>query len=521
MTRPARLVALALSVAAVALVASTLRTFSHTVDEPAHIAAGMEWLERGRYEYEHQHPPLARVAVAIGPWLAGVRGHGLPSMWQEGPAILRESGDYVGTLALARAGTLAFLVVACWAAWLLARRIAGPAAGAVAVGLVVLCPPVLAHAGLATTDLAIAACFPLALVALLAWIERPDPRRAALLGLACALAVLVKFSAGPYIAVTFPLVVAAWLVARRRLPVESRPPLPTPRRALAHAGIAAGAGALAVWGAYRFSVGAVGGITLPAPEFWLGLGDVARHNGEGHPSFLLGEYGSDGWWYYFPVALAVKTPLPWLVAALAGVLACAREARRDWRLVAPLAGAAVVLLFGMTAHINIGVRHVLPLYPLLAVAAAVAIVDVWRTGVPARAVAGVLGAWLLASVARAHPDHLAWFNELAGAHPERIMVDSNLDWGQDMLRVARELEARKIDAVATACFGCQSLAYLSGARVYPLQPGMRAAGWVVASETQLNGSYVQPHDGYWWLYDHEPVARIGRSVRLYHIGPAR
>ena len=90
-------------------VVSTYPVFSQMWDEPAHIAAGMEWLSRGRYTYEPQHPPLARVAAAVGPYLAGARTTGQPKLYGEGRALLGEGAHYHRMLTLARLGMLPFL----------------------------------------------------------------------------------------------------------------------------------------------------------------------------------------------------------------------------------------------------------------------------------------------------------------------------------------------------------------------------------------------------------------------------
>ncbi|MBX5497296.1 MAG: glycosyl transferase, partial [Bryobacteraceae bacterium] len=123
-------------------------------------ACGIEFLDRGVYNYEAQHPPLARVALALGPYFSGVRSIGLPSMWDEGNALLGKGDDYTRILSLARAGILPFFWLASLAVFLWANRVAGRLAALVAVLLFTTTPPVLAHAGLATTDMAITpSCF--------------------------------------------------------------------------------------------------------------------------------------------------------------------------------------------------------------------------------------------------------------------------------------------------------------------------------------------------------------------------
>ena len=139
------------------VVISTYPVFNQMWDEPAHIAAGMEWLSRGRYTYEPQHPPLARVAAAIGPYLGGARTIGLPKIYDEGRALMGEGAHYRRMLTLARLGMLPFLwlTLAVCAAW--GARAVGPAGGALAVIFAATNPNLLAHAGIAGTDLAPAA----------------------------------------------------------------------------------------------------------------------------------------------------------------------------------------------------------------------------------------------------------------------------------------------------------------------------------------------------------------------------
>jgi hypothetical protein len=159
---------LLISVALVALasfrIVATYTIFNHTVDEPDHIACGIEWLDKGTYRLETQHPPLARAATAILPYLAGSRAPGRVGppgfeheMQAEGLAVLYGGHHYDLTLGLARLGILPFFWVACFVVYLWGKRYFGPAVAAVAVFLFSFLPPVLAHAGSATTDMAVTA----------------------------------------------------------------------------------------------------------------------------------------------------------------------------------------------------------------------------------------------------------------------------------------------------------------------------------------------------------------------------
>src|ERR1700738_2698347 len=133
--------------------ASTWLVYSHTWDEPEHLAAGLELLDRGRYEYDTEHPPLARALIALGPYLAGAHSYGTPPPdgVQEGIDILYGTNHYELYLTLARLGALPFLAVLLFAAWLWARRVANSDGEALlAILMLASVPPVLGHAALAT-----------------------------------------------------------------------------------------------------------------------------------------------------------------------------------------------------------------------------------------------------------------------------------------------------------------------------------------------------------------------------------
>jgi hypothetical protein len=449
---------LPLAVALVALatvrIVATYTVFTHTSDEPAHIACGMEWLDKGVYRWEAQHPPLARVATALGPYLLGIRSQGgvkvdPSSMLREGLAILYHGGHYDLTLSLARLGVLPFFWIACAVVYGWAKRDFGPAVAVLAVFLFTFLPIVLAHAGLATTDMALTAFLGAAFLTGTMWLESPTWKRALVFGVSGALMVLAKFSCFAF----FPVCVAAalachWYVERP----APREIVRAMRRRLPTLALAVAAACLIIWAGYRFSVGPVPGIglRLPAYELALGIQEVAEHNAGGHNSYLLGERSKTGFWCYFEVAMAVKTPLAFLLLLGIGTALAFGRPRRFPRLWLPLAFASSFLLVGLFSRINIGLRHILPIFIGLAIVAAAAVVRGLETAEHRRwrqAALASLVAWLAASSLLAHPDYLPYFNELAGSQPEKIMVDSDLDWGQDIKRAARrlrELGAREV-----------------------------------------------------------------------------
>jgi hypothetical protein len=267
---------------------------------------------------------------------------------------------------------------------------------------------------------------------------------------------------------------------------------------------------------------------IPVPAYELvdgieALGELYRNETR---SYLLGEVSEKGWWYFFPVALAVKTPFPFLILSGIGLAILVRRwwASRDWRSIAPAAGAVAILLVCLPSKFNIGLRYVLPVYPLLAVSvglAAAAGLNLARNRPLGVGVVMALMIWQFVSVSRAHPDYLAYFNEIAGRSPDRILVDSDLDWGQDLLRLGDDLRSRHVDEVAIAYFGSADLRQHDLPRVRPLLPHQPTTGWIAISERKLKmGGFGESSDAYSWLNQYAPVATVGRSIRLYYITDA-
>jgi hypothetical protein len=238
---------------------------------------------------------------------------------------------------------------------------------------------------------------------------------------------------------------------------------------------------------------------FPGMTFVAGADFVRQHSAMGHgEAWLFGENRPNGYWYYFPVVLFFKTPIAFLVFALAGLVDLVRRRAYAVALI-PLAMLAV----SMTSRINIGVRHVLPIYPFLAIAAACGAMLLWKRS---RAAVLILGAWLVIATTLAHPDYLSYFNEAAGRHPERVAADSNFDWGQDLLRLRP--------------YQPQYIAYFGSAdwrRFFPHAhpvPSQCTAGVVAVSEMI---HLRERDDELRWLEPYEPERRVGSSIRLYRI----
>ncbi|MGA3099364.1 MAG: phospholipid carrier-dependent glycosyltransferase [Bryobacteraceae bacterium] len=488
MSRSHAILAALLVFVASARIVSTYTVLSHTMDEPDHLGCGMQWLD-GAYTWDTEHPPMERVMAAVAVSLAGERLIPAEGSYLEGNLILGHDDHYDRILSIARFGVLPLFWIASLAVFLWAKRAGGPMAAVIATFLFTTTPPVLAHAGLVTTDMACTAFGALTFLASLWWADHPDRARTVLFGVALGLAAVAKFSLLAYLP-------AAWLV----LLAIHHPSIPTMRRYLAPLAVAGLIGAVVICAAYRFTL---------VSEFFAGIQGLIQHNSTGHMSYLLGQRRHTGVWYYFPVVLSVKTPIAMLLLLAGGLVT-------GWRkrlpLSAPVAFAAGILFVAMMSRINIGVRHVLPIYTAFSVIGAVAAAEAMRG--PSRRAAGILMLLGLQAISGAaqHPDYIAYTNEFVSGHPEDVTADSDLDWGQDMKLVAAFLARHGADHVAFSPY-CAS--YLSAGRAFPTTTPTNwyhpSPGWNVVS---LSGLKVFDHPG--WAEKIPPHFKIGKTHWAYY-----
>ena len=485
-------------------IAATWRHFNATFDEPFHIACGVQWWAEKEYTRERQHPPLARIFVGLGPYLAGVRPGGHGDSVAEGNFLLQERGHYWRHLTLARAGTLPFFWLACAAIWLLGRRLYGTNTGVAAVGVFSLLPPVLGHAGLATTDMAAMATFAWAVERAQAWMVSPTRMGVVWAGLAFGLAMATKFSNLLFVALAVGILVVAY---RRGWPLVLSVLL----------------GLVVLSSTYRFAkefpsdqpptessgiVDQVVGLRAFLWPAWAGIEEIQKHNREGHFSLLLGHVHVGGDWRFFPVALAVKTPL----AALALFLLA-------WRRAAWLPVAMLLLLLAalLPVNINLGIRHALHLYLPLSLAAGWALIYAsrWLT-VP-------LSVWLVVASAMAHPDYIASFNEAARPEPSWFLAESDLDWGQDLASLVRLMDRRGIATCRLTYFGSADVNQLYPGRFLDVPRWEETSKGCVAISIRilaLTSRYaVQQGEGdpWHWIRQVPELERAGSSIVVYDV----
>jgi hypothetical protein len=534
-----RAVAITSAITAIVRVCMSYGYMSQTFDETDHISTGMQWLARGTYNYETLHPPLARVSVALLPYLDGARSHGDTSLWEEGNDILHGQGNFWRTLTLARIGILPYFILCLWVLWIWSKRLWGDETAMWSVAFFSLLPPVIANAGLATTDMPITAMFLLVCFTIWQWLQRENYWRALALGIVLGLSFVTKFSSLLFVpAAAGVMVLFEWYYRKH----QKLSPIPF-RRNIKLSILVLATTCLVIWASYQFSFGpllnhrqtvlanqwlaqhnsgtwtsqtlhSALGLSIPAPEFFNGILHLLNLNHEGHPSYFLGHSQYSSPWF-FPVILGIKTPIAFLFLVILGIVVNSRrrsESKNRQRL--PILISFALLLICVSSNLNFGVRHILPIYPFLAMLAALGVTWVSHKSAPYNVLTPIiLTGWIVFSIFYSGKDSLAYFNEIGSPRPEYFSLDSDLDWGQDIDRLADTLRSHKIKMIAIGYHGSADLVRHNFPAFDTLRPFTKLdTGWIAISKWNLYAV-----DGYQWLLSKKPVAKIGSSMLLYHL----
>lgn len=518
-------VALLLAVHAWLAVTATIE-LGVTGDETVHLMGGYSYWQFNDYRLHPENGNLpqrwaALPLLALQPRLEPADEPQLWSrsdVWQIAHGFLFASGNNTDFMLLCSRATMVLwslgtaLLVFCWS-----RRLWGDRGGVWSLFLYAVSPTILAHAALVTSDACATFCLLAATGAWCRLTRHCDGRSLALSLLVTALAVVAKFSG--LLLLPIVLLISGWRVAQSAPIVVALWPRAAPRNITGWAGksgllLAVGTAHLAmtvavIWACFGFRysafapglpegstfflasdavvprAGAARWLFLQARDLHLlpqaflhGLGYVL-HAAQSRGSFLAGEYSSTGWWWFFPFAFFVKSTIAELVAAaslpLFFALTWSRErsavVHKLKQLTPLLILAGVYGTASLTSHLNIGQRHILPLYPVLFIAAGSLVAFApRRAGWFVMAALGTVAAYESATI---RPHYLAFFNRLAGGPDAgwRLLGDSSLDWGQNLPRLARWLAEHEAPgrSVYLSYFGADDPFY-QGLRVTELSP---------------------------------------------------
>lgn len=452
-----------------------LRATSVTYDEPVTMLAGYHQWKCGDYSINSENPPLVKYVAAFP----------LRSQQLVGPDPLCSShfttkfDEYVQSMRFlitngvdrivipTRIATSAFSILLAVLMLFAARRMFGEAEALLALAILAFEPVMIAHGSLATMDMAPTTFFFGAVFALYLFWEKPNPLRTVAIGLSLGGMLASKHSALAAIIFLWALaVVMAWLDSRKAPEPTAAFVASAQRGAIAMA-VATAIGFACLWASYGFHFYAIpsqrhqtlpitalpmgtGGVPAMIatvttwgraarvlPEAYLfGITDVLRQNIL-HATYLFGHTYTHGIWYYFPVAFSAKTSLPLLILLTASILALMRYREHAREMAFLLIPAGLYFAFSLASGLNIGVRHILPIYPLIIAAAAAGACSIARR-MP-KAWIAIVALLVLAGVdsARTFPNYISFSNELWGGtnNTYKVLSDSNTDWGQNLKQI--------------------------------------------------------------------------------------
>jgi hypothetical protein len=540
-------------------VAHTMFLFSNTVDEPFHIASAVAMYDAEKETSGVEQPPLTRVVSGLPLYLRGVR---LPpnmvnttvvsmrDAYLQGTQILFHSNlSYWQVLRTARLGMLIFPLIALLYLYLLAAWIGNEFVAAMSVVFFSLDPAFIGHSAFVGNDVAACTGYLAATYHGLRWVMLGSLRRAAAMGIALGAAIAAKFSC------IFVLPALVFLMMLQPLS-GYQGEWPKTLRAyfrrwpsVGQMAVVAIVAFVTLWGTYFFNVDRMSNQSMfddaqssflhlpsrirnaevPMPSFELGMMKLVSHN-KSNNGYLNGRFSDSGWWYYFPEAIALKEPIALLAGLLVAGLLLFMPGRGAgwWSIAAILIPPAVFLAAAMTAHIDIGIRHVLPVFPFLYLFVCFQLI---RAGAKGLAFLAVLILTAIIESAWIAPNYVESFNLIAGgpAQGPKYLIDSNIDWGLDVAQLADWLHSDQARgrsySLRLYMFPNKSLARALGLDPAALFRSPDKGGLLAISKNVRYGLgaglsedwLAQPEDDYSWLSQYPIVKQIGYSIDVYDL----
>ena len=553
---------------------------SPVVDEIPHIGAGYSYVVQRSYQFNPEHPPLAKdlAGLALLPlnlnqsafaqkysanWPTDVNGQ-----WNFGRAFIFNSGNNAITLIrVAKLPMLLFFIISGWLIFIWTRKLYGSWAGLLALFLFSFTPTIIAHSRLVTTDMAALFGIVLSTYFFVRYLQDQTKQNFWLAAITFGIAELTKFSTFlliPY----FVLVGIIWGYAyHQRIrsmllgvwksilvivigfifivgPVYQL-------HLLNYSGEKQQADAktiLSTYGNRLFADPVIWAsdkpVLRPFAQYGLGLLMVFQRNVGGNQTYFLGKLYQVGVKSYFPIVYFIKEPLPFwglVMFAIIGFLLYARAKERVFHEWLKNHFAEVVMFlwiliywaFSINANVNIGIRHLIPVYAFTYILLAgqlsllyekIKSKKLYLIGV------SLMCAWFLTETIMIFPYYLTYFNQVAGgpAGGHRYVVDSNLDWGQDLKRLTSWVNANHIQKISLDYFGWSDQLYYLSSKFYWVNSGKYTTkdqflsdnpvgGYLAVSATYYTESQANPKHPYAWLKDYQPVIVIGNSIFVWYI----
>jgi Dolichyl-phosphate-mannose-protein mannosyltransferase len=473
------------------------------IDDSMHMPAGYSYLLTHDYRLNQEHPPLIKVLSGLGLWKLHPHFPFESPGWQQAATpedpedgMVRIEEAFFETNAkefeqIAFCGRLPVLVIPLLlllAVWWFTRQLFGPIPALIASFLIATEPNVIGNSIVVQDDVAAALALLLFVVALKKFLTDGDARAALLLGGALGIALITKYSLLVLVPLSFAIVIvwAIWQMVRNRSSLRS---------VVLSSFLVFITGYVILVAFYAFHIDRIDAnesskiaswfylsgnaaevferflMWLPPvlPRYFVyGIDMVVQDSREGRPAFLLGQVSDTGWWYYFPVAFVLKTTIPFLLASICGAVWAVYQVlrRKHYVVLYVVLPGVLYLALTMTSHLNIGVRHLLPMFPFAAIIGAGVISALVELGLRRGRALGIALAVIalipaLAIAITIFPNYLTYFSPLAGGTDRgwQTLSDSNVETGQEVKTLARYLKDRGENRVTGIMVGGEFLRF--------------------------------------------------------------
>lgn len=573
-----------LVVAMGALMFFSLKDTALTYDELAHIPAGYSYLKLKDYRINPEHPPLAKDIAALplmfmdlnwpkdNPAFSDVKNNQWWIQYDTGTQFIwRSNNDPFAIILAARCGMILLTLALGYLIFIFARKRFGNKVALLSLFFYSFCPNFLAHGRLVTTDVGATFGIVLAMHFFLEMFDRPSLKNIILAGLALGIALCFKFSTVLLIPLFGILcifyavkrepnifgflrycfycilagLVAVFLVIIPLYYIQSyNEPLD---KLIYDADSLLEGQNMALWRNISIEVLKIP-VLRPLGIYLIGFFKAGHRTIFGNTTFFMGQVNTTAWWQYFPTVYAIKVPLALLFLSMLGIYAYARRAgekkllnriKTNIHIFAMILWLVIYWAVSVFGNLNIGIRHLLPVFPFMMMLCALGLVYFWKHFSPQSKTvrfifvlvfSGLL-IWYAIEPLRAFPDYLSYFNELVWPmdNGRNIVVDSNVDWGQDFYKLHRYAQEHGIRDIKMHFLGGSDPQYFFGSGYTKIDRySGPQKGWLAISATYFkNGTAIpladikkfNPDDTlyYSWLKDTKPTAIIGRSIYLFNI----
>ena len=557
---------------------SSILDDSATMDELSHIPAGYSYLSQKDFRINPEHPPLIKDLAAAPLLFLNLnfpKNHPawkdeVNPQWWFGNEFLYRSGNNADQIIFwARMPMILVLIFLGWFLFKFAKDFFGNKVALLVLTLFTFSPTFIAHGRLVTTDVSAALGVVFATYFWLKFLKNPSKKNIILAGVSFGISMLFKFSLVLLIPFFAVITIVYAILEKRSL--------------LKYIGLMILTGIIGVifiiWPVYQFHI-----LNYPAQRqlsdtinilesspmgplknlciwmasepglrgighYLLGLLMATQRTASGNTVYFMEMISAGGWWFYFPVIYVLKIPLVFHILTLIALIFAALGIQKPfwvepWKRTknwiknhfpefSMVIFLAIYWITSMSGNLNIGVRHILPAFPFIYILVSLGIVK-WIEGIkklPFKKMAisfisVLLGFYIISSL-NCFPHYLSYFNTIGGGYKEgyRYAVDSNYDWGQDLKRLKKWVEARDIERIKVDYFGGGDVEYYLGERWEKFDPKSGPQkGWLAVSATLLQGGrgnpvpgFNQPTGYYRWLDQYQPTAKAGTSIFIYYI----